>query len=240
MGKSAKFFKRPTRKEKAVIALSKGGSESLYDEATANSASAGSKKKDALSQTANPTIGKKSKGADQPSKSSLALKMQMNGGVKQAIKDLRDLDRTISEDEDMGDVPQQQNQSKKQQQEDKSRPRPDYVELMYGKPQSGKRKSFQPKPMLIKMTIKGPWNPLEGCEADWTPCFEESALRMIPFAMIAIAGTARFAHLSSQPVLAHLPKDARQITKMVGFKVHDALHLTHRGDEENWSKEKKK
>ncbi|KAF9162295.1 hypothetical protein DFQ26_003686 [Actinomortierella ambigua] len=134
MGKSAKFFKRPTRKEKAVIALSKGSSESLYDEATAGSKGAGSsKKKDALSHTANPTIGKRSTGADQPSKSSLALKMQMNGGVKQAIKDLRDLDRAVgNEDDEMADAHQQgQSKKQKQQEGDKSGSRPDYVELMY-------------------------------------------------------------------------------------------------------------
>ncbi|KAF9162294.1 hypothetical protein DFQ26_003685 [Actinomortierella ambigua] len=61
----------------------------------------------------------------------------------------------------------------------------------------------------------GPWNPLEGCEADWTPCFEESAMRLIPVAMIAIAGTARLFQLSSQHVLAHIPKDTRQVTKML-------------------------
>ncbi|KAG0226109.1 hypothetical protein BGW41_004268 [Actinomortierella wolfii] len=152
MGKSAKFFKRPTRKEKAIMALSKGSSESLYDEATADNKS-GNKKKDPLAHTANPTISKKNKGADQPSKSSLALKMQMNGGVKQAIKDLRDLDRAVgNDDEEMADAHHQSSSQPKKQTsgEDKTRPRPDYVELMYGKPQSGKRKSFQPKPVLIK------------------------------------------------------------------------------------------
>ncbi|KAG0070154.1 hypothetical protein BGZ90_012743, partial [Linnemannia elongata] len=34
---------------------------------------------------------------------------------------------------------------------DKSKPRPDYVELMYGKQGGGnKRKTFMPKPALIK------------------------------------------------------------------------------------------
>ncbi|KAG0224129.1 hypothetical protein BGW42_005307 [Actinomortierella wolfii] len=62
---------------------------------------------------------------------------------------------------------------------------------------------------------RGPWSPLEGCEADLTPCFEESVLRMIPVALIAIGGTVRFARLSSEPVLARIPKDGRQVTKML-------------------------
>ncbi|KAF9295785.1 hypothetical protein BGZ74_010610 [Mortierella antarctica] len=142
MGKSAKFFKRPTRKEKAVLSLTKGTETSLFDSATS---SAGRKeKKDVLSATANPTIAK-------ATKASLAYKMHMNGGIKQAVKDLKELD----EDEDMAndDTPKSTASAakKKSSDLDKSKPRPDYVELMYGKQSRGnKRKTFMPKPALIK------------------------------------------------------------------------------------------
>ncbi|KAG0293951.1 hypothetical protein BGZ96_002001 [Linnemannia gamsii] len=170
MGKSAKFFKRPTRKEKAVLSLTKGSETSLFDSATSSSSSKGSKK-DILSSTANHTISKKSNpsagtgagGAAHPSKSSLAYKLQLNGGIKAAVKDLKDLDDDlVSEDEDMMDDDEddtpaatsaaggKKSKSKKEDL-DKSKPRPDYVELMYGKQGGGnKRKTFMPKPALIK------------------------------------------------------------------------------------------
>ncbi|KAG0054417.1 hypothetical protein BGZ83_011317 [Gryganskiella cystojenkinii] len=167
MGKSAKFFKRPTRKEKAVLSLTKGET-SLYDAVTSNNSTDNldeavsgnmrrKSKKDGLSATANPIIAKKSStaiggpaGAAHPSKSSLAYKMQLHGGVKQAVKDLSELnDQDLeSEDEDMDqdDAPQQPKKSKKEDL-DKSKPRADYVELMYGKQGGGnKRKTFMPKP----------------------------------------------------------------------------------------------
>ncbi|KAF9112023.1 hypothetical protein BGX27_004108 [Mortierella sp. AM989] len=170
MGKSAKFFKRPTRKEKAVLSLTKGANEtSLFDSAVQGRNS----KKDILSATANPTISKKTStasaltggpsGSAHPSKSSLAYKMQLNGGVKQAVKNLQAMDNDddeelMEEDEDMeedhdttGTHSSSQKNNKKKGEMDKTKPRPDYVELMYGKPQSGnKRKSFKPKPALIK------------------------------------------------------------------------------------------
>ncbi|KAF9164712.1 hypothetical protein BGX21_007415 [Mortierella sp. AD011] len=164
MGKSAKFFKRPTRKEKAVMSLTKGTSEaSLFD--SVNQGRKGTTK-DILSATANPTISKKSSaGASaastpaHPPKASLAYKMQLNGGIKQAVKDLQALDDNdddglMEEDDDMeGDDDTNNNKEKKKktQNMDKTQPRPDYIELMYGKPQSGnKRKTFKPKPALIK------------------------------------------------------------------------------------------
>lgn len=167
MGKSAKFFKRPTRKEKAVLSLTKGTETSLFD--SVSSSSSKGPKKDILSATANPTISKKSAaagagtgagGAAHPSKSSLAYKLQLNGGIKAAVKDLKALDDDlVSEDEDMMDDDEdtpaatagsKKNKSKKEDM-DKSKPRPDYVELMYGKQGGGnKRKTFMPKPALIK------------------------------------------------------------------------------------------
>jgi len=177
MGKSAKFFKRPTRKEKAVLSLNKGET-SLFD--AVHSSSSSSKdtnndedlaaasgnsrrksKKDGLSATANPIIAKKSSssiggpaGAAHPSKSSLAYKMQLHGGVKQAVKDLSELDDEVeSEDEDMMDEDSPKKKTGKKQDLDKSKPRADYVELMYGKQGGGnKRKTFmpKPKPALIK------------------------------------------------------------------------------------------
>ncbi|KAF8948966.1 hypothetical protein BGZ47_000641 [Haplosporangium gracile] len=167
MGKSAKFFKRPTRKEKAVLSLTKGTETSLFDSATSSSSKG--LKKDALSSTANPTIVKKNTssagtgagGAAHPSKSSLAYKLQLNGGIKAAVKDLKSLDDDlVSEDEDMmadddDDTPAtaagSKKSNKKKEDLDKSKPRRDYVELMYGKQGGGnKRKTFMPKPALIK------------------------------------------------------------------------------------------
>ncbi|KAF9128019.1 hypothetical protein BGW39_005425 [Mortierella sp. 14UC] len=166
MGKSAKFFKRPTRKEKAVLSLTKGTETSLFDSATSSETGRkGSHKKDILSATANPTISKKNSSsaagagasAAHPPKASLAYKMQLNGGIKAAVKDLKQLDEDdlVSEDEDMDgddgeDTPAAQKSNKKKQDLDKSKPRPDYVELMYGKPGGNKRKTFMPKPALIK------------------------------------------------------------------------------------------
>ncbi|KAF9910127.1 hypothetical protein EC991_007259 [Linnemannia zychae] len=168
MGKSAKFFKRPTRKEKAVLSLSKGTDTSLFDSATSSETGRkGSHKKDILSATANPTISKKNSSAAgagasaaHPPKASLAYKMQLNGGIKAAVKDLKELDEDdlVSEDEDMDeddgdDTPaaaQSKSNKKNKQDLDKSKPRPDYVELMYGKPGGNKRKTFMPKPALIK------------------------------------------------------------------------------------------
>ncbi|KAF9156254.1 hypothetical protein BG015_006472 [Linnemannia schmuckeri] len=119
--------------------------------------------------TANPTIAKKNAssagtgagGAAHPSKSSLAYKLQLNGGIKAAVKDLKSLDDDlVSEDEDMmddddDDTPAtaagNKKNNKKKEDLDKSKPRPDYVELMYGKQGGGnKRKTFMPKPALIK------------------------------------------------------------------------------------------
>ncbi|KAG0263292.1 hypothetical protein BG011_009021 [Mortierella polycephala] len=165
MGKSAKFFKRPTRKEKAVLSLTKGGSAetSLYDQATSSGTTGSRKnKKDILSATANPIISRNSSSSatagGHPPKASLAYKMQLNGGIKQAVKDLESMenDNIVSEDEDMDTTAspqqQQQQQNKKSKEDlDKTKPRPDYVELMYGKRGGGnKRKTFMPKPALIK------------------------------------------------------------------------------------------
>ncbi|KAF9359130.1 hypothetical protein BGX26_000074 [Mortierella sp. AD094] len=163
MGKSAKFFKRPTRKEKAVLSLTKGTSEtSLFD--SVNQGRKGATK-DILSATANPTISKKSSTGSStasapvhPPKASLAYKMQLNGGIKQAVKDLQALDgdddeELMEEDDDMEGDDDTSNikEKKKKQNMDKTQPRPDYIELMYGKPQAGnKRKTFKPKPALIK------------------------------------------------------------------------------------------
>ncbi|KAF9079795.1 hypothetical protein BGX29_002900 [Mortierella sp. GBA35] len=160
MGKSAKFFKRPTRKEKAVLSLTKGAETSLFDSATTSDSRKGPKK-DILSATANHTIAKKASSsassAAHPPKASLAYKMQLNGGIKEAVKDLKDLDDDlVSEDENMmddDDTPAVKSSSsnKKKEDLDKSKPRPDYVELMYGKQGRGnKRKTFMPKPALIK------------------------------------------------------------------------------------------
>jgi len=167
MGKSAKFFKRPTRKEKAVLSLTKGSETSLFDSALSSESNSrkgagGAPKKDVLSATANHTISKKASSAvaAHPPKASLAYKMQLNGGIKAAVKDLKSLDDDpVSEDEDMedDDTPAAKNSgsnnsnNKKKEDLDKSKPRPDYVELMYGKQGRGnKRKSFVPKPAMIK------------------------------------------------------------------------------------------
>ncbi|KAF9364499.1 hypothetical protein BGX34_001329 [Mortierella sp. NVP85] len=175
MGKSAKFFKRPTRKEKAVMSLSKETTDtSLFDAVTSEGLKGAAKnKKDTLSTTANRTISKKTSSgaaaaatsAGHPPKASLAYKMQLHGGIKQAVEDLENMDNAELESDDDVDMDTEDahasdhNDSsrgsgalgKKKEELDKTQPRPDYIELMYGKPQiKNKRKTFMPKPALIK------------------------------------------------------------------------------------------
>lgn len=151
------------------MSLTKGASDtSLFDAA----ASEGSKnKKDSvLSGTANRTISKKSSSATStsghPPKASLAYKMEMNNRLKQAVKDLENLESTELESDDEEEMEvddedadtitptsssQKSTGNSKKESLDKTKPRPDYIELMYGKPQTkNKRKTFMPKPALIK------------------------------------------------------------------------------------------
>ncbi|KAF9435675.1 hypothetical protein BGZ76_005767, partial [Entomortierella beljakovae] len=155
MGKSAKFLKRPTRKEKNILSLTKGSNEtSLFDSVNNNNNNNNNNntKKDILSATANPTISKKSSkgsagsaGSVFPPKASLAYKMQLNGGVKQA----------------------------------------------------------------------GPFDP--DCPADFTPCFEDTFLKLIPVVFLFIAGSLRTSQLAKQEDLRYPFSGSKQTLKLIGI-----------------------
>lgn len=148
---------------------------SLFDAVTSEGLKGAAKnKKDTLSTTANRTISKKpsssASGAaatstGHPPKASLAYKMQLHGGIKQAVKELENIDNAeLESDDDDADMETEDAHTSdhndisrgsgtlgKKEDLDKTKPRPDYIELMYGKPQTkNKRKTFMPKPALIK------------------------------------------------------------------------------------------
>ncbi|KAI7828580.1 ATP-binding cassette transporter 1, partial [Gamsiella multidivaricata] len=55
----------------------------------------------------------------------------------------------------------------------------------------------------------GPFNP--NCPADFTPCFEDTVLRLIPVVFLLVAGIPRLVKLSKQSSLTHPSKNWRQI-----------------------------
>ncbi|KAF9586459.1 hypothetical protein BGW38_004536 [Lunasporangiospora selenospora] len=61
----------------------------------------------------------------------------------------------------------------------------------------------------------GPFNP--ECPADFTPCFEESVLKLIPVVFLSVGGLVRFRQLSKVSNLAHPSKNWRQIVKLIGI-----------------------
>ncbi|KAF9100932.1 hypothetical protein BGX27_000181 [Mortierella sp. AM989] len=63
----------------------------------------------------------------------------------------------------------------------------------------------------------GPFNP--DCPADFTPCFEDSVLRLAPVLFLIVAGVPRLAHLSKLSTLSHPSKNWRQILKLIGIVV---------------------
>ncbi|KAF8928276.1 hypothetical protein BGZ58_009765 [Dissophora ornata] len=63
---------------------------------------------------------------------------------------------------------------------------------------------------------KGSWGPFNpDCPADFTPCFEDTALRLIPVAFLLVAGLHRLVRLSKQTSLSHPSRNWRQIFKLI-------------------------
>ncbi|KAF9178380.1 hypothetical protein BGZ50_007768, partial [Haplosporangium sp. Z 11] len=61
----------------------------------------------------------------------------------------------------------------------------------------------------------GPFNP--DCPADFTPCFEDTVLRLIPVAFLLVAGLPRLITLSKQASLSNPSKNWRQVVKVIGI-----------------------
>ncbi|KAG0004492.1 hypothetical protein BGZ80_000819, partial [Entomortierella chlamydospora] len=61
----------------------------------------------------------------------------------------------------------------------------------------------------------GPFNP--DCPADFTPCFEDSVLRLIPVLFLILTGVPRLVRLSKQSSLVHPSKNWRQVLKLLGI-----------------------
>ncbi|KAF9359851.1 hypothetical protein BGX26_011228 [Mortierella sp. AD094] len=61
----------------------------------------------------------------------------------------------------------------------------------------------------------GPFNP--DCPSDFTPCFEDSVLRLIPVLFLILTGVPRLVHLSKQSSLVHPSKNWRQVLKLLGI-----------------------
>ncbi|KAF9191139.1 hypothetical protein BGZ51_007720 [Haplosporangium sp. Z 767] len=62
---------------------------------------------------------------------------------------------------------------------------------------------------------KGPWGPFNpDCPADFTPCFEDTVLRLIPVVFLMIAGIARATKLAKQESLRNPDKSWHQILKL--------------------------
>ncbi|KAF9435665.1 ATP-binding cassette, sub-C (CFTR MRP), member 9 [Entomortierella beljakovae] len=59
----------------------------------------------------------------------------------------------------------------------------------------------------------GPFNP--DCPADFTPCFEDSFLRLVPVFFLAVAGIPRLITISKQSSLSHPSKNWRQTLKLI-------------------------
>ncbi|KAF9941830.1 hypothetical protein BGZ67_003920 [Mortierella alpina] len=61
----------------------------------------------------------------------------------------------------------------------------------------------------------GPFNP--DCPADFTPCFEDTALRLLPVAFLLLAGLPRLVELSKKTSLSHPSQNWRQTLKQIGI-----------------------
>ncbi|KAG0202488.1 hypothetical protein BGX28_005009 [Mortierella sp. GBA30] len=61
----------------------------------------------------------------------------------------------------------------------------------------------------------GPFNP--DCPADFSPCFEDTVLRLIPVVFLVLAGLPRLVRLSKQTSLSHPSHNWRQVLKQIGI-----------------------
>ncbi|KAI1318942.1 hypothetical protein EDD11_005376 [Mortierella claussenii] len=65
---------------------------------------------------------------------------------------------------------------------------------------------------------KGEWGPFNpDCPADFTPCFEDTALRFIPVAFLVLAGLPRLVRLSKQASVVRPSASWPQILKLIGI-----------------------
>ncbi|KAF9112024.1 hypothetical protein BGX27_004109 [Mortierella sp. AM989] len=65
---------------------------------------------------------------------------------------------------------------------------------------------------------KGNWGPFDPeCPADFTPCFEDTFLKLIPVAFLLVAGLLRFVKLSKQESLHYPSTSWRQTVKLLGI-----------------------
>ncbi|OAQ30743.1 ATP-binding cassette transporter 1 [Linnemannia elongata AG-77] len=65
---------------------------------------------------------------------------------------------------------------------------------------------------------KGNWGPFDPeCPADFTPCFEDTFIRLIPAAFLVLAGVPRLVRLAKQESIRHPVSDWRQSLKQVGI-----------------------
>ncbi|KAF9327392.1 hypothetical protein BG006_009279 [Podila minutissima] len=69
----------------------------------------------------------------------------------------------------------------------------------------------------------GPFNP--SCAPDFTPCFEDTVLRLVPTVILLAGGIPRLVHLTKQPSLFRPSKNWRQILKLVGIVALVALAI---------------
>ncbi|KAG0327184.1 hypothetical protein BG000_001046 [Podila horticola] len=69
----------------------------------------------------------------------------------------------------------------------------------------------------------GPFNP--NCAPDFTPCFEDTVLRLVPTVILLAGGIPRLVHLAKQTSLFRPSKNWRQILKLVGIVALIALAI---------------
>ncbi|KAF9948426.1 hypothetical protein BGZ72_009661 [Mortierella alpina] len=79
--------------------------------------------------------------------------------------------------------------------------------------------------MLLCQT-KDTWGPIDPeCPADFTPCFEDTLLKLIPVVFLVVAGIPRLVTLSKQESLSYPYKNWRQTVKLVAIGLLVALSL---------------
>ncbi|KAK3829900.1 MAG: ATP-binding cassette transporter 1 [Linnemannia elongata] len=73
---------------------------------------------------------------------------------------------------------------------------------------------------------KGDWGPFDPeCPADFTPCFEDTFIRLIPAVFLILAGVPRLARLAKQESIRHYVSDWRQSLKQVGIVALIAISI---------------
>ncbi|KAI1317577.1 hypothetical protein EDD11_008147 [Mortierella claussenii] len=71
---------------------------------------------------------------------------------------------------------------------------------------------------IWQCTNKGKWGPFDSdCPADFTPCFEDTFIKLIPVVFLLVAGLARLVKLSKQESLRYPTTSWRQTLKLVAI-----------------------